>query len=60
MRFSIVLLSSFILSACGKTGALFLPEEQPEPVVQSEEQPENAAKNEQPQNQDTTSSGKAD
>jgi len=41
-----------MLLACGKTGALYLPEEPPE---QSE-----PVQNEQLQDQDTGSSGKAD
>ena len=34
MRFSVVLLLVLMLPACGKTGALFLPEEAPEPMEQ--------------------------
>jgi predicted small lipoprotein YifL len=34
MRLLIVLLMALILPACGKTGALFLPEEAPAPVEQ--------------------------
>jgi predicted small lipoprotein YifL len=37
MRLSVVLLIGLIISACGKTGALFLPEEAPEP--QNTQQP---------------------
>ena len=56
MRFSIVLLSSLMLFACGKTGALYLPEEPPElPPEQNE-----PAQNEQVQDQDAGSSGKTD
>ena len=55
MRFSIVLLSCFMLLACGKTGALYLTEEppaQPEQDTQSQ--------SEQAQSQDAGSGGKAD
>ena len=56
MRFSIVLLSSLMLFACGKTGALYLPEEPPElPPEQNE-----PVQNEQLQDQDAGSSGKTD
>jgi len=56
MRFSIVLLSSLMLFACGKTGALYLPEEPPElPPEQNE-----PAQSEQVQDQDAGSSGKTD
>jgi len=55
MRFPIVLLPFLMLLACGKTGALYLPEEPPEPPEQNE-QPQSA----QPQNQDTSTSEKAD
>jgi len=56
MRFSIVLLSSLMLYACGKTGALYLPEEPPElPPEQNE-----PVQNEQVQDQDAGSSGKTD
>jgi len=55
MRFSFVLLSCFMLLACGKTGALYLTEEppaQPEQNTQSQ--------SEQAQSQDTSTGGKAD
>ena len=39
MRFSVVLLFVMMLPACGKTGALFLPEEAPESVEQDEQKP---------------------
>lgn len=58
MRFSIVLLTCFMLVACGKTGALYLPEEpqtQPEPPEQNTQ-----LQNEQTQNPDTVNGGKAD
>ena len=56
MRFSIVLLSSLMLFACGKTGALYLPEEPPElPPEQNE-----PVQKEQLQDQDAGSSGKTD
>ncbi len=56
MRFSIVLLSSLMLFACGKTGALYLPEEPAElPPEQNE-----PAQSEQVQDQDAGSSGKTD
>ena len=65
MRFSIVLLSCLMLFACGKTGALYLPEEPPEPSPESQPEQSEPAQNEQEQNeqmqnQDTGSSGKAD
>ena len=56
MRFSIVLLSCLMLFACGKTGALYLPEEPPESPPEQNE----PVQNEQVQDQDTGSSGKAD
>jgi len=49
MRFSTVLLMCLLLSACGRTGALFLPDEPPEPAQQEEQQ----------QSQDTNSSEQA-
>jgi predicted small lipoprotein YifL len=58
MRFSIVLLSCFVLLACGKTGALYLPEEppaQPEPPEQNTQ-----SESGQAQGQDTGTGGKAD
>ena len=58
MRFSLALLSCLILVACGKTGALFLPEKpqtQPETPQQDTE-----LQNEQSQSQDTATGGKAD
>jgi predicted small lipoprotein YifL len=39
MRFSVVLLLMLMLPACGKTGALFLPEEAPESVEQVSQEP---------------------
>ena len=61
MRFSIVLLSSLMLFACGKTGALYLPEEPPElPPEQNEPAQNEPAQNEQVQDQDAGSSGKTD
>jgi predicted small lipoprotein YifL len=51
-------LSCLILVACGKTGALFLPEKpqtQPETPQQDTE-----LQNEQSQSQDTATGGKAD
>ena len=60
MRFSIVLLSCLMLLACGKTGALFLPEEPPEPLPESPPEQSEPEQNEQVQNQDTGSSGKTD
>ena len=39
MRFFAVLLLLLMLPACGKTGALFLPEEAPEPVEQDNLEP---------------------
>ena len=58
MRFSIVLLSCLMLPACGKTGALYLPEE----PVESPELPEKSepVQNEPVQDQDAGSSGKVD
>jgi predicted small lipoprotein YifL len=56
MRFSIVLLSCLFLFACGKTGALYLPEEPSEPPPEQKE----PVQNEQVQDQDTGSSGKTD
>ena len=56
MRFSIVLLSCLFLFACGKTGALYLPEEPPEPPPEKNE----PVQNEQTQEQDAGSSGKTD
>jgi predicted small lipoprotein YifL len=53
MRFSIVLLTCFMLLACGKTGALYLPEEPPA-------QPEPPEQNTQPQRQDTSTGEEAD
>jgi predicted small lipoprotein YifL len=38
MRFSVVLLLMLMLPACGKTGALFLPEEAPEPKEQEKQE----------------------
>lgn len=40
MRFSVVLLLVLMLPACGKTGALFLPEEAPAPEPVKQEQQE--------------------
>ena len=56
MRFSIVLLSCLFLFACGKTGALYLPEETTEPPPEQNE----PVQNEQVQDQDAGSSGEAD
>ena len=56
MRFTIVLLSCLMLFACGKTGALYLPEEPPEPSPEQKE----PVQSEQVQDQDAGSSGKAD
>jgi len=53
MRFSIVPLLCLMLLACGKTGALYLPEEPPA-------QPEPPEQNTQSQSQDTSTGGKAD
>lgn len=39
MRFSVALLLVLMLPACGKTGALYLPEEAPEPVDQVSQEP---------------------
>ncbi|MBT8130601.1 MAG: hypothetical protein KJP10_11450 [Gammaproteobacteria bacterium] len=38
MRFSVVLLLVLMLPACGKTGALFLPEEVPESTQQEKQE----------------------
>ncbi len=54
MRYPIVLLICFTLFACGKTGALFLPEEPPEPTS------EPAQQNEQTPKQETGNSENAD
>jgi len=55
MRFSFVLLICLALFACGKTGALYLPEEPSEP------QPQNTLQqNTEAQNQDTSTSEQAD
>ena len=56
MRFTIVLLSCLMLFACGKTGALYLPEKPPEPTPEQKE----PVQNEQVQDQDAGSSGKTD
>jgi predicted small lipoprotein YifL len=45
-----------MLLACGKTGALYLPEEPPEPSPEQSE----PVQNEPVQDQDAGSSGKAD
>jgi len=55
MRFSFVLLICLSLFACGKTGALYLPEEPPEAQPQSTPQQDTEA-----QSQDTSTGGKAD
>jgi predicted small lipoprotein YifL len=60
MRFSIVLLSSLMLFACGKTGALYLPEEPPELPPELPPEQNEPAQNEQVQDQDAGSSGKTD
>lgn len=39
MRFPIVLLIALVLPSCGKSGALFLPEEAPESVEQNTLEP---------------------
>jgi len=44
-----------MLLACGKTGALYLPEEPPAPPEQKEQ-----AQSVEPQNQDTSTSEEAD
>jgi|GEM_PF-4366774 len=46
MRYLLVLLLGSLLLACGKTGALYLPEEPPEPEPQKEQpsDPENGGK----------------
>ena len=54
MRYPIVLLMCLTLFACGKTGALFLPEEPPEQTSEPTQQDTQA------QQQDTNSGGKAD
>ena len=60
MRFSIVLLSSLMLFACGKTGALYLPEEPPELPPELPPEQNEPAQNVQVQDQDAGSSGKTD
>jgi len=49
-----------MLFACGKTGALYLPEEPPEPSPESPPEQNEPVQNEQLQDQDTGSSGKTD
>jgi predicted small lipoprotein YifL len=56
MRLFTVLITCSMLIACGKTGALYLPEEPQE----SQESQEPAEQNAQPQNQDASSGEKAD
>jgi len=58
MRLLIVLLTCLMLIACGKTGALYLPEEPPEQSPEQNTQPQ--SENTQPQNQDTNSGEIAD
>ena len=60
MRFSIVLLSSLMLFACGKTGALYLTEEPPESSPELPPEQNEPVQNEQVQDQDAGSSGKTD
>ncbi|UCB54177.1 MAG: lipoprotein [Thiotrichales bacterium] len=47
MRYSIVMLACFLLFACGKTGALYLPEKNPEPAPPPQPaQPQDTERNE--------------
>jgi predicted small lipoprotein YifL len=58
MRFSIVLLPCILLLACGKTGALYLPEE---PQTQSEPpEQDTQLQSEESQSRDDGSGGTAD
>ena len=62
MRFSIVLLTCCVLFACGKTGALYLPEEpatRPEQGTKTQPQ-DTQVQNEQDQSQDAGADGNTD